>query len=419
MDKFIVIALTLYFTLRIDIVNGYAPGIWAGILLPIIISSFLYIYKLKKITRIYLLDSLKWFLPGVIVALYNYITKNGDERLDNLVNYITTGLFFLVVAYYLTINGHKLLKYISRIFLIHSLISVKSIALYLYANDFNRSQVAEYFLRGQSPSQLIFLWVLIGIYILISVAYITGNKKINKIEKSLIICSCILWVVTIFFSTFSGGIVILSIGFIIYLNKTKKIRSIFTIILIGLIIILPGIVVSSDSNVETSTKLGALSKLLKGDVTIETINKLTSNRLNTVIYSLQQFRESPLYGHGYYSSVFGKKITDYRSMDGAAGGHNFFIDLLAYGGISSVVYIFGFIHILRKSKKLIYLNKHNKIFKECCILYSIVASIILINILNAVAYFSVLDHMIYLLFGYIIGQSYLTKMRIINKNCIK
>ena len=76
----------------------------------------------------------------------------------------------------------------------------------------------------------------------------------------------------------------------------------------------------------TLAKASALGSFLQSGLVLndEVLNSITSDRWFTSIYSINQFLEKPLFGHGVYLESVDGMLKSVEFFDTSSGGHNFY-----------------------------------------------------------------------------------------------
>jgi hypothetical protein len=214
-------------------------------------------------------------------------------------------------------------------------------------------------------------------------------------------------------STFASPLFFVLVSYFFYrLMRTKKSRGEYALNLVflfgGIYLLLTIVDSGLFGNLgATSSKISALLFFINSgfNLNVEILENITSQRWTSMIYSVIQFVNSPWIGHGAYLEGVGEMLGDVSSFTTASGGHNFFIDILAFFGVLGLPIILITLKTVRDAYHLVK-EYPEKIYVSY---FAIVVSIFASNILNSWILFNYLDHLTMILYGFILGLKFYQK----------
>lgn len=184
-------------------------------------------------------------------------------------------------------------------------------------------------------------------------------KRYNLLMKVLIIISLISIAISIFLSSFFTPIVMIILALLVYLYRYRlKVINTKTIIIGGLVFIL-GFYFYNEYIASTNI-LKPMSIRLNGVLTGEGTSIDSRERLSSS--SLETFSDNPFLGIG---------IAPRRSYD-LVGGHNMWIDFLAYFGVLGYLPFLVFFGLLLKKNIQRLLKPKHDFYKNACLVGIIV-----------------------------------------------
>ena len=409
------ILIVCYFFLRLELVNKLIPSIWFVFLISIILLAILIFGSMNTSQRSFLIKKNIWILISLIILLVYKFYNYGNFRLDYMIQYLLFSLPFLIVGYSYSLKKKKLDRIVFSILILYFLAYFPSILTYLSSGDLTRDNIKLIIFKGQENSGLIHAWPFLSSIILISWG-VYKSIKTSFLVNIMLFVSWTTFVIFIFFSGYASGIVFLLLSITsIYFFKLKfsvifKKSLIFILLAYFIFLIL-----STYSVGTTLSKVSALGVLFSSGFSLDVLNILTSDRLYTALHSINQFYEKPFFGNGIYLESVSGMLGNAEDFDTASGGHNFFIDLLAFMGIFSIPLILVYFNFIKFSRQISKLTLGTNLYKINIVIYSIFISVFVSNILNSWLLFSAFDNFIFLLAGYVCGQLYLNEKNIGSK----
>ena len=398
-----------YFFLKLEIINAIIPSIWFVFLLSIIILSFNVFFSMSSDERRFLFKKNIWILISLITLVVYKFLDYGNFRLDYMIQYLSYSIPFLVIGYYFALNKKSLNNIIFICFVLTFVSYFPVIFEYLVSGNYNRIFLKSLIFSGKENSGLIHFWPFLSTSIILSI--IISNSYITNLYYRVFSYICVLILLLfIFFSGYFSGIFF----FIIFLFSfysfnlnflsiiKKNIVNTFFLFLFLLLIV-------NFSTGAIKSKVDALFELINSGVIFDEslLNIVTSDRFSSSAYSLLQFIEKPLYGHGVFLESNDNNMSIIESYIGASGGHSFFLDLLAYMGLFAIPIILIYIFFIKNAKRLTKLSLNTTYYKYYKSFYAILISVLISNIANSWLLFSAFDNFIFLIAGYIYGQLYL------------
>ena len=403
--------IVIYFFLKLELINNLIPSLWFGFLLLITFSAISIFIKTPAVKNIYLLKKNIWVFISLITLFFYELFDFGNFRLDFMIQYLLSSIPFLIIGFNYSQNQKKIHHIIFSILTLYFLSYIYPIITYFFSSNFSREYLEYIVFNSQENAGLIHLWPFLSALILISVGLYKGINKGNYYKIPLYII-WIIFTIFIFLSGYMSGILFLIVSILsIILFKTKNSSIVKIILLIppGLYFLI--LILSTYSVGPIKSKTEAFLLLIESGFFIDDsiLNLITSNRWSAILYSINQFFDKPLYGHGIYLEDINGMLGSVDKYTTASGGHNFFIDLTAFMGIFSLPTILIYINFIKSSRRISLINKNNKMFNLNIAIYSVFVSVFISNILNSWLLFSAFDNFIFLLAGYVCGQLYLNK----------
>jgi hypothetical protein len=398
-----------YFLLRFELVNSLIPSIWFGFLLLITFFSFKVFFSMSAPEYKFLLKKNIWILISLIVLLTYYFFDYGNFRLEYMINYLVTSIPFLIIGYYYSIKNKDLNYIILSVFSLSFLIYLPVVVQYLFSGNYSREFLKSLIFLGKENSGLIHFWPFLTTLIIFSI--IISRSFFLKLNSRIVIyASALLLITFLLFSGYFSAIFFIIIYLLSsYFNKVNFLNFIKKFVIYSFTIYLFVFAASKFLIGTISEKSKAIYSIVSsGLIFDETLfNLATSNRFSAGIYSVLQFIEKPLYGHGVFLEESLNNLQLIESYSSASGGHSFFLDLLAFMGVFSIPIFLIYLYFIKHAKKLSNLSFDTSYYKYYLSIYSILVAIFISNIANSWLLFSSFDNFIFLIGGYICGKLYL------------
>lgn len=398
-----------YFLLRFELVNSFIPSIWFGFLLLITFFSLKVFFSMSVQEYNFLLKKNIWILISLIVLLTYYFFDYGNFRLEYMINYLVNSIPFLIIGYYYSIKNKDINYIILSIFSLSFLIYLPVIVQYLFSGNYSREFLKSLIFFGKENSGLIHFWPFLTTLMIFSI--IISRSFFLKLNSRIVIYASVLLLITfLLFSGYFSGIFFIIIYLLsLYFYKVNFSSFIKKFVIYSFTIYLFVFAASKYLSGIISEKSNALYNIVNsGFIFDETLlNLATSNRFSAGIYSLLQFIEKPLYGHGIFNEATTNKMMLIESYSTASGGHSFFLDLLAFMGVFSIPIFLIYLYFIKHANKLSKLSINTSYYKYHLSIYSILVAIFISNIANSWLLFSSFDNFIFLIGGYTCGKLFL------------
>ena len=409
--------IVTYFFLKLELINNLIPSIWFVFLLLIIIISFHQFFLMSSNEKRFLLKKNIWILISLITLIGYKFYDYGNFRLDYMIQYLSYSIPFLVIGYYFALNKKKLNSIIIIGFVLIFVSYLPVIFKYLVSGNYNRYFLKSLIYFGKENSGLIHFWPFLATSIILSI--IISNSYITKLYYRVLLYICVsILLLFMFFSGYFSGIFFIIIFLLSFYFFNLKFSSLLKkFIYVGFFVFSFLFLAAKFSTGGISNKVTAFFKLINSDFVFDLtiLNVLSSDRVSSSAYSLLQFIEKPLYGHGIFLEANKNNMELIESYTAASGGHSFFLDLLAFMGLFAIPIIFIYIFFIKNAKILTKLSVNTAYYKYYKSFYAILISVFISNIANSWLLFSAFDNFIFLLAGNIYGQLYLHHKKINKK----
>lgn len=405
--NFIIIS---YFFLKLEITNALIPSIWFVFLLSIIILSFNVFFLMSSDERIFLLKKNIWILISLITLVVYKFFDYGNFRLNYMLQYLSSSIPFLVIGYYFALNKKSLNNIIFIGFVLTFVSYFFVIFEYLVSGNYNRDFLKSLIFFGKENSGLIHFWPFLATSIIFSI--IISNSHITNLYYRVLLYICVfILLLFMFFSGYFSGIFFIIIFLLSFYSFNLSFFSIIKKNIVNAFLLFLFLLLTANlSSGAIKSKVNALFELINSGFIFDesVLNIITSDRFSAGTYSVLKFIEKPLYGHGVFLESIENKMSIIEFYTGAAGGHSFFLDLLAFMGLFAIPIIFIYIFFIKNAKKLTKLSVNTTYYKYYKSFYAILISVFISNVANSWLLFSPFDNFIFLFAGYVSGQLYLS-----------
>lgn len=406
-----------YFFLKQELINNLIPSIWFMFLLLITIISFHEFFLMSSNEKRFLLKKKIWILISLITLIGYKFYDYGNFRLDYMIQYLSYSIPFLVIGFYFALNKKKLNNIIIIGFVLIFVSYLPVIFTYLSSGNYNRDFLKSLIFFGKENSGLIHFWPFLATSIIFSI--IISNSYITNLYYRVLLYICVsILLLFIFFSGYFSGIFFIIIFLLSFYFFNLSFFSLLKKFMFGGFYVLSFLFLASNfSTGGISNKVNAFFELINSDsfFDLTILNVLSSDRLSSSTYSLLQFIEKPLYGHGIFLEANKNNMELIESYTAASGGHSFFIDLLAFMGLFAIPIILIYIFFIKNAKRLTKLSVNTTYYKYYKSFYAILISVFISNIANSWLLFSAFDNFIFLIAGHIFGKIFLIEKKLYNK----
>lgn len=410
---FTAFVLVVYFILRTYGIVQYLPSFW---FVPLLTISFIAIRLVirKRDGLLFLMGRSKWIILSLLIVATYGLCGYGNFKLYVTFAYLVSSIPFYIVGFYSGMNRNNNLVY-SVTAVYYSFISLfllPKTLFVLFQNSFDSGLFVSLFVNNKDDHDIIFFLPFVA-FISIYGGFVL-LKSSKKYKRLLALIFGIFNMLALFMAAKAGAFAVILSAVIIYYYKNQK--SVFlklrnTVISVSLVLLF-FIVVNSGLLGELGTlkkKSEGVVMLLENGVTLNTevLNILTSDRWTAGLHSLGQFVRKPIFGNGAYLDdvLLGKGGS--KTLHTAAGGHSFILDTLAYYGVFGIpliVVLISFIKTSNSYAKVLVADTVDK--KEALVFASLMASMVVVNLLNTGFLFSYFDNYLFLLAGFYLGKYY-------------
>lgn len=413
------IVIFIYLVIRTHGIAAYVPGVWV---IPLVIMSAYVLYELSKLSinsLLFIFIQSKWIILSIFILLVSIIFQHGNFRLYVLFNNLLISSVFFIIAYIWGVKDYKsefrrvicLYYYFLFFFLFTKLVQVD------FGASYTKETLGRLFYTGNTDivlNDLILYYPFFSFVTIIGFYYLT--KDATSIKKSIVSILAASNLIVFIISGFAAPLFLVVVTLLIYYVLSTGRKGFYRLLLSMPIVIISVFlfiyVIGSGKFINSgalTAKAGSLLRLFESGLIFDDfiLDQITSDRWTAAKYSVIQFLEKPFFGHGIYLESTAGMLGNINAYNTAAGGHSFVIDTFAYQGLPGIVLIMILVTFIKFPLKLNkYLKKESKEFK---LIASLMASFLLLNILNNVFLFSSFDNMVFLISGYMVGQLYRIK----------
>ena len=389
------------------------PAIWVVPLVVISLNALFLFADLPHSAKGFLFKESKWVYFSIIILVIHLAFQHGNFKLFSTLSYLITSVPFYIIGYY---YGFKNKDYfISKILIIYhfilSLYLLPKTYVVLVSSEFSADSYNALFVESYDLDFILF-WPFAAFVTVIGLAFSITSKSTVLRQISIFFGGTNL--IAFILCSKAAPFVFLVLSFLAYniLKKNNALKYLlylpltFLLSLLMLYIIGNGYLGDLGS---LKSKSAALYTILLGasPLKADNLDNVSFGRFTAGLYSIKQFLQAPIFGNGAFAVANTGNLGQIQGYTSASGNHSFFLDTLAFYGISGIPLILIFLRFINNGfkyyKKVVVGTLENK---TLLLWISFVVAIFTANILNSTLLFSVLDNYLFLVGGYFLGKYY-------------